>query len=246
MHMEEEENRQPFNLSNLPKTHKMIAWNILSNAPNNNDEKKVVNVFLGGQGGVQVNPFKTAWQNLNISMNWTVNYVSVGFINDMKWSPKNLVDWLLNCDIHIILSHVHQGIADFLKWCMIDLEYQLQRLKFHLGFPNLDKLKCPVFLQDKYKYLKNLPVQKINNTLQLYLTDDLSYYSFENTSFIDRIKRLNILIAIYICTLLYNIKSLKRFQVSYRKMMRAVDGLLKLLIQPTAITFDIPKHLIQP
>ena len=110
------------------------------------------------------------------------------FINESHWSPSDLVDWLLDSRIHIVLSHVHQGVADGLNWSMTELEIELQRLKFHLGFPNLTKLKCPVFLQDKYKYLQSLPVHKVNNTLQLFLTYDLSYYSCDNIEVMDKIK----------------------------------------------------------
>jgi hypothetical protein len=177
---------------NLFTSNKMILWKAISHKPLNMNEK-VVNVFLGGQDGVQVTPFKTAWQNLHITNNWTVQYISVGYINELHWSPKDLVDWLLSAHIHIILSHVHQGVANFLKWNMLELQVELQRLKFHVGFPNLSKLQCPVFLQDKYKYLQCMPVHKVNNTLQLYLTDDTTFYTLSNVSVMDQISRLMIL-----------------------------------------------------
>jgi hypothetical protein len=172
----------------LLSANKMILWNALSHK-NQHSKEKTVNVFLGGQDGVQVTPFKSAWQNLNIQRNWIVQYISVGYINELHWSPKDLVDWLLNSRVHIILSHVHQGVADALQWNLIDLEMELQRLKFHTGFPNLLKLKCPVFLQDKYKYLENMPIEKVNNTLQLFLTDDSTFYTINNVQLIERITR---------------------------------------------------------
>jgi hypothetical protein len=36
---------------------------------------------------------------------------------------------------------------------MVDLKKQLQRLYFHPGFPNGDKLQCPIFTQDKFRYI---------------------------------------------------------------------------------------------
>ena len=180
--------KDPNEVSKLSNTNKMIVWNIIK-YKKRIAGKKIIKVFLGGQNGVQVIPFKSAWQKINIEKDWAVQYITVGYINDMEWSPKDFVDWLLDSHIHIIPSHVHQGINDWLCWNMIDLENQLQRLKFHLGFPNLGKLKCPVFLQDKYKYLINLPMHKVNNTLQLYLTDDYTYYEFSNVLVMDRIKR---------------------------------------------------------
>jgi hypothetical protein len=147
-------------------------------------------VFLGGEDGVQVGPFKAAWTRAEVSKkDWDVQYITVNYINESGWSEKELVDWLLDSHIHFILSHVHQGVGNFLHWNMEVLDSQLQRLKFHLGFPNLGKLKCPVFLQNKYIYLSKMPMQKVNHTLQLFLTDDSKYYSWSNTEFVDKLKR---------------------------------------------------------
>jgi hypothetical protein len=148
-------------------------------------------VFLGGEDGVQVGPFKAAWTRADVTQkeNWDIQYLTVNYINEIGWSEKDLIDWLLDSHVHFILSHVHQGIGRFLEWNMEILEFQLQRLKFHLGFPNLAKLKCPVFLQHKYNYLCKMPVNKVNNTLQLHLTDDQSFYNLDNTDFIDALKR---------------------------------------------------------
>jgi hypothetical protein len=39
---------------------------------------------------------------------------------------------------------------------MSELVKELLRLEYHPGFPNGKSLRCPVFLQDKYCYLKFL------------------------------------------------------------------------------------------
>jgi len=176
-------------LEKLSSTHRMILSSLMSYCllP---EKEKVVKVFLGGQKGVQVEPLKAAWRQLNnFKEGWSLQCISVNIINELHWSPSDFVDWLLDSHIHIIASHVHQGVSKVLNWDMEDLEIQLQRLKFHLGFPNLLKLKCPVFLQDKYRYLNNLPNSKVNNTLQLYLTDDVTYYNVNNENVMSRIKR---------------------------------------------------------
>jgi hypothetical protein len=170
--------------------HRMVLWNIKCQRNYNLDNKRTMNVFLGTDSGVQVNPFKAAWTRCNVSKeNWIIQYITVQYVNEKGWTEKQLVDWLLESNVHFILSHVHQGVADYLLWNMVELETQLNRLKFHPGFPNLDGLKCPVFLQNKYDYLRNMPMYKVNNTLQIYLTDDKSYYSAENGEFINRLKR---------------------------------------------------------
>ena len=40
---------------------------------------------------------------------------------------------------------------------------EIQRLKYHRGFPYGNHLKCPVFLQDKYEYLAILQKHNMCN-----------------------------------------------------------------------------------
>jgi len=65
-------------------------------------------------------------------------------------TPKEFIDWFLGADIHIISSHLHQGLDD-LSWDMEDLLEEYKRLRGHIGYTGgaLD----PVFLQDKIMYL---------------------------------------------------------------------------------------------
>ena len=47
---------------------------------------------------------------------------------------------------------------------------EIQRLKYHRGFPYGNHLKCPVFLQDKYEYLAILQKHNMCNpdTMRIY------------------------------------------------------------------------------
>jgi len=67
-----------------------------------------------------------------------------------KGTPTDLIDWLLDSDIHIIATHVHQGIP---RWSASIVYTELQRLRNHCGFPSGDQLQCPVFTQHKFNYL---------------------------------------------------------------------------------------------
>ena len=61
---------------------------------------------------------------------------------------------------------------------MRDLYEELQRLRFHEGFPNGSKLSCPIFTQDKIKYLKLID----DVTLPTYAIDipkDISEFVYE-------------------------------------------------------------------
>jgi hypothetical protein len=38
---------------------------------------------------------------------------NVGQVKRNGWSPSDLVDWLLDCDIHWIVCHPHQGLRSY-------------------------------------------------------------------------------------------------------------------------------------
>jgi len=61
---------------------------------------------------------------------------------------------------------MHQGIQLHIltsQGKLWDLQFyrdQVQRLKFHPGFPSGEHLLCPVFLQDKFEYL--IPLMSVD------------------------------------------------------------------------------------
>jgi len=48
-------------------------------------------------------------------------------------TPKEFIDWFLGADIHIISSHLHQGLDD-LSWDMEELLEEYKRLRGHIGY----------------------------------------------------------------------------------------------------------------
>ena len=83
-----------------------------------------------------------------------IAYLNVTDVKKNKWKPQNLVDWLLGGNLHIVITHPHQGMPQ--NWSMADLYNEFGRLYYHDGFPNEGKLSCPIFTQDKYGYLEPL------------------------------------------------------------------------------------------
>ena len=52
---------------------------------------------------------------------------------------------------------LYQGLtANKVGWLIAPLLKNLERLEYHPGFPNGKNLKCPVFLQDKFEYIKSI------------------------------------------------------------------------------------------
>ena len=95
-------------------------------------------------------------------------------------TPKDLIDWFLGADIHVIISHLHQGLDD-LSWDMEELLEEYKRLRGHIGYTGgaLD----PVFLQDKMMYLRTQSEDDYLPTLQIKmptLSDDRKIYIDED------------------------------------------------------------------
>ena len=79
------------------------------------DRKLLIRVHECGKSGVQIEPFRQAQTNIHENDRDTYARVTFETINNdyirkNRWSPKHMVDWLLESDIHFILSHVHQGM----------------------------------------------------------------------------------------------------------------------------------------
>ena len=140
----------------------------------------LLRVFNGGSGSVQFYPFTAAIGEISVQagMNITVETLSICEVKDSNWSPVELVDWLLGSDAHFILSHVHQGKSSAginqMGWNVNHLEEQLWRLANHNGFPSGVQLKCPIFLQNKIKYIRAVP-QYTNPTLRVVLNKRGTY-----------------------------------------------------------------------
>ena len=81
----------------------------------------------------------------------------------------------MHSHVHLILGHVHQSLLTHnLLWDMTYAMLQYNRLKYHVGFPSGDQLQCPVFTQDKIKYIDCLGDLAVK-TLTVPLTEDGKY-----------------------------------------------------------------------
>ena len=121
-------------------------------------------VFVGGCGSVQQEKFAAA---LVSSMHVfdpelksfpKEEYLDTDGAKDKGWGISEIVDWLLESDIHFILNHIHQGMIE--TDCRV-INQNLQRLYHHPGFPNEEQLSCSIFQQDKFEYIRSIPYQTI-------------------------------------------------------------------------------------
>jgi len=130
-----------------------------------------VHCFVGGVRSVQRIPLVTARRNLRhpeYKIEWTD--MTVAQIKLLKWTPMEFVNWLCDCDIYLIIAHIHQGLLDTLQWNVVELKDCLEFLVYRNGFPKGKQLFCPVFLQDKYAYISAVP-EICNPTLRVQFLD---------------------------------------------------------------------------
>jgi hypothetical protein len=103
----------------------------------------VVHVFAGGFSSPQfsfflnainhLSPLISAHGQLRYNSPPTVEYQHVQSMRLLRWTPNDLIDWLLASDIHFILTHPHQGVHDgmFLN-CMVRFNVSEITLAFQM------------------------------------------------------------------------------------------------------------------
>lgn len=74
--------------------------------------------------------------------------------------------------------------TDYIDWPIVEIYSGLQLLKYHEGLPKLEKLRCPIFTQDKYNYLSILPLDMIMLSCKILLHKDFDENQF--TQYIER------------------------------------------------------------
>jgi hypothetical protein len=112
----------------------------------------LIRVYTGSASSPQERCFNPAVSRLHHSFKCSIKleYMSLSNITQIDWSPFEFVQWLKESDIHIILTHPHQGISG---WDCREVYLALDDLRNHTGFPTGPQLDCPVFKQDKLAYV---------------------------------------------------------------------------------------------
>ena len=113
-----------------------------------------IRVYQGAKEfGHQWIPFHQALEDIQSTSTFRIVPLNCSEVNKYKLTEMDIVNWLLQGDIHFIISHIHQGIVNI---NMDKLYTSIKKLHDHPGFPSGDNLQCPVFTQDKYQYLSVL------------------------------------------------------------------------------------------
>ena len=123
----------------------------------NSRPKIIIHVFRGSDANMQYVAWLAAIANIEKrhgqSVELKIVYMSTSSLRNSHWTPMEFINWLQSCHYHFILGHAHQGIP---LWNGFDLlrAYAALRDSKHPGYPSGDCLNCPIFTQDKNKYLE--------------------------------------------------------------------------------------------
>jgi hypothetical protein len=125
----------------------------------NSDPKTVViKSFSGGSDGQQKSVLSLVIESLIVKYKTRgITIVFIEFTNDLirnvlRLNCTDTFTALLAADIHIIPTHLHQGMlakGGTDTWNMENILQNIERLRYHLGYPCGMHLDCPVFSQNK-------------------------------------------------------------------------------------------------
>jgi hypothetical protein len=139
-----------------------------------------VHIYCGGVSSYPNFSFNSALQKVILKwskiLSFTTRTMTILDLRESGWSENQFVSWLLDCDVHMIVAHPHQGAETF-QWDVSKLYKELLRLYHHTGFPAGNQLLCPIFTQNKFEYLAPLRINKIiNQTLKIRVYEDSNEY----------------------------------------------------------------------
>jgi hypothetical protein len=156
-----------------------------------------LHVFQGGEVSTQALEFRTAYSRIRETLMVMtgrpiqITLLTVKSCKEKGWSFEDVIDWLLSCHVHFVLSHIHQGLERrSAPLDMSDCVLQLQRLQFHPGFPTGDFTMCPVFNQNKGVYIEALG-SMANPTHYMLVKDVISDYSQEEIEGMEKFAEKN-------------------------------------------------------
>ena len=129
----------------------------------------LIHLFIGGQLGQQQTPLSVALGEVKkeILKSRGINIVYDTLTNDLvkykhHWTCTELITWLLSADIHLLPTHLHQGMLGLGglegegSWNIPNILRNLERLRYHLGSPCGKFIDCPIATQNKMEYYRHL------------------------------------------------------------------------------------------
>ena len=118
------------------------------------------------------------WRDHELSSISKVTYLYHNEVKEKCWGQTEIFEWLLECDVHIILCHMHQGVKN-VPWDCSEYMLNLLKLDFHIGIPMAENVRCSMLNQNKIVYLFSLP-ERTNNTVAIALKNFRTHEAFDS------------------------------------------------------------------
>jgi hypothetical protein len=144
------------NANGLDMDTRVELAELMARRINLNPRVVLFRVFLGRWNSSESIPMEGAfvrivekYEPLGIHINFEKITNDIVFENN--WSPKDLADCLLEADVHLVPTLMHQnclGRGGSDNWRMDTVVEQLSRLRFHLGSPSGIFVCCPLLIQN--------------------------------------------------------------------------------------------------
>jgi hypothetical protein len=185
-------------------------------------------VWEGSSTGEQVVHFNVAMGRVKDFLGQSGHSIKVEVLDlkglrDQKLDIRDLITWLLGSHIHFAITHPHQGMEDASKCTIKQIYQEVDRLKFHPGFPSGVQLQCPIFLQDKWKYLQHVPATM--RTCKIEIEEVVDYVDCPHApGLANFVANFPLAVAqirrsvVYICTVFYNTLYLVSHCVNFTKL----------------------------
>ena len=106
----------------------------------------LVRVFQGRRNARQLEPVQQALAEFQRKKLIDVEYIDIDTVKMQHLTIQSIVQWLLSSDVHLIITHMHQGIMELLRWNMTDLVLELKLLYNHPDYPTGRFLEDPIFI----------------------------------------------------------------------------------------------------
>ena len=128
-----------------------------------------IHAFIGAEFGEQQTPLSVALGEVKVhylqtkGIKLTIHTLTNDYVkNILHWTCTELFTWLLSADIHLLPTHLHQGMMNLGglevdgTWNIPNILKNLERLRYHLGTPCGKYIDCPIMTQNKMGYYRAL------------------------------------------------------------------------------------------
>ena len=110
--------------------------------------------------------FSHEWRRLKLDKITKLEVLTHQRVKELGFKQNDIFTWLLDSNVHFILCHMHQGQKLEGPWNCSQYIQNLRKFDYHLGYPMIENLGCPIFTQNKIIYIFAL-ADRTNYTLAI-------------------------------------------------------------------------------